>query len=139
LVLTVLLYVFVPKGFFPVQDTGVILGVSEAPESVSFTAMAERQQALGRVILEDPDVAALASFIGVDGTNVTPNSGRIQVTLKPRDERSADASEIIRRLQPELDQGPGITLYMHPVQDLTLEHRVRRTQVQCTLEDASAA
>jgi multidrug efflux pump len=139
LVLTILLYVFVPKGFFPVQDTGVILGVSEAPESVSFTAMAERQQALARVILKDPDVAGLASFIGVDGTNVTPNSGRIQVTLKPRDERSADASEIIRRLQPELARVPGITLYMQPVQDLTVENRVSRTQFQYTLEDASAA
>jgi multidrug efflux pump len=138
LVVTILLYVFVPKGFFPVQDTGVILGVSEAPETVSFAAMAERQQGLARVILKDPDVAALSSFIGVDGTNVTPNSGRIQITLRARDQRTADASDIIRRLQPEVEKVPGITLYMQPVQDLTVENRVSRTQFQYTLEDASA-
>src|SRR3989454_515674 len=109
LVLTIILYIVVPKGFFPVQDTGVILGISEAPEVVSFTAMADRQQALARVILNDPDVASLSSFIGVDGTNMTPNSGRIQINLKPREQRGADASTIIRRLQPALASVDGIT------------------------------
>ncbi|HEX6776086.1 MAG TPA: efflux RND transporter permease subunit, partial [Methylomirabilota bacterium] len=138
LVLTIVLYVVVPKGFFPVQDTGVILGVSEAPESISFTALSERQQALTRVILKDPDVASLSSFIGIDGTNMTPNSGRIQINLKPREERHADATEIIRRLQNSLRSVEGITLYMQPVQDLTVENRVSRTQYQYTLEDADA-
>jgi multidrug efflux pump len=138
LVLTIVLYVVVPKGFFPVQDTGVILGVSEAPESISFTALSERQQALTRVILKDPDVASLSSFIGIDGTNMTPNSGRIQINLKPREERHADATEIIRRLQNSLHSVEGITLYMQPVQDLTVENRVSRTQYQYTLEDADA-
>ena len=136
LVLTLFLYVVVPKGFFPVQDTGVILGVSDAPQSVSFTSLAEHQQALARVILQDPDVASLSSFIGVDGTNLTPNSGRIQINLKPRDERTATASDIILRLQPELAQVEGITLFMQPVQDLTVEDRVSRTQFQYTMEDA---
>jgi multidrug efflux pump len=138
LVLTIVLYVVVPKGFFPVQDTGVILGVSEAPESISFTALSERQQALTRVILKDPDVASLSSFIGIDGTNMTPNSGRIQINLKPREDRHADATEIIRRLQNSLHSVEGITLYMQPVQDLTVENRVSRTQYQYTLEDADA-
>jgi multidrug efflux pump len=138
LVLTIVLYVVVPKGFFPVQDTGVILGVSEAPESISFTALSERQQALTRVILKDPDVASLSSFIGIDGTNMTPNSGRIQINLKPREHRHADATEIIRRLQNSLHSVEGITLYMQPVQDLTVENRVSRTQYQYTLEDADA-
>ena len=105
LVLTLLLYVVVPKGFFPVQDTGLLLGVSEAPQSVSFQAMSHRQQQLAEVILKDGDVESLSSFIGVDGTNTTPNSGRIQINLKPRDERKSTASEIIRRLQPELEPG----------------------------------
>ena len=138
LVLTLFLYVVVPKGFFPVQDTGVILGISEAPQNVSFTAMSQRQRALAEIILQDPDVASLSSFIGVDGTNTTPNSGRIQINLKPRDERDATASEIIRRLQPQLNQVAGITLYMQPVQDLTVESRVSRTQYQYTMEDADA-
>ena len=138
LVLTLFLYVVVPKGFFPVQDTGVILGISDAPESISFTALAQRQQALGQVILQDPDVASLSSFIGVDGTNLTPNSGRIQINLKPRDERNVTATDIIRRLQPKLNQIEGITLYMQPVQDLTVEDRVSRTQFQYTLEDPDA-
>ena len=138
LVLTIVLYVVVPKGFFPVQDTGVILGVSEAPESISFTALSERQRALTRVILKDPDVASLSSFIGIDGTNMTPNSGRIQINLKPREERHADAAEIIRRLQQSLQSVEGITLYMQPVQDLTVENRVSRTQYQYTLEDADS-
>jgi multidrug efflux pump len=134
LVLTVLLYVYVPKGFFPVQDTGVIQGVSEAPESVSFAKMAERQQALARVVLEDPAVESLSSFIGVDGTNTTLNSGRVLINLKPLDERKVSASQVIRRLQPELARVPGITLYMQPLQDLTIDDRVSRTQYQFTLE-----
>src|SRR3989454_1061539 len=138
LVLTIILYIVVPKGFFPVQDTGVILGISEAPEVVSFTAMADRQQALARVILNDPDVASLSSFIGVDGTNMTPNSGRIQINLKPREQRGADASTIIRRLQPALASVDGITLYMQPVPDLTVEGRVSRTPFQYSLEEAAA-
>jgi len=138
LVLTLVLYVIVPKGFFPVQDTGVILGISEAPDSVSFGAMAQRQQELAKIILKDKDVESLSSFIGVDGTNTTPNSGRIQINLKPRDERNDDASAIIRRLQPELARVEGITLYMQPVQDLTVEDRVSRTQFQYSVEDADA-
>src|SRR5262249_43727438 len=121
---TILLYVFIPKGFFPVQDTGVILGISEANETVSFRSMGARQQALANVILKDPDVQSLSSFIGIDGTNQTMNSGRIQINLKPLDERSANAAEIIRRLQRQLQQVEGMTLYMQPVQDLTIEDRV---------------
>ncbi len=138
LVLTLFLYVVVPKGFFPVQDTGVILGISEGPGNISFDALAHRQQELAKVILKDQDVVSLSSFIGVDGTNVTPNSGRMQINLKPRSERSSTASEVIRRLQPELARVAGITLYMQPVQDLTVEDRVSRTQFQYTLEDADA-
>jgi len=138
LVLTIFLYIIVPKGFFPVQDTGVILGISDAPQSVSFESLAQHQQALSKVILQDPDVQSLSSFIGVDGTNLTPNSGRIQINLKPRDERSASASQIIERLQPKLAQVEGITLFMQPVQDLTVEDRVSRTQFQYTMEDADA-
>jgi multidrug efflux pump len=136
--LTVVLYVIVPKGFFPVQDTGVILGISDAPQAVSFPAMAERQQAIARVILQDPAVQSLSSFIGIDGTNTTMNSGRIQVNLKPLEERGASASEIIRRLQPELAKQQGVTLFMQPVQDLTVEDRVSRTQYQYSLEDPDA-
>src|SRR5262249_55138112 len=139
LVLTVVLYVIAPKGFFPVQDTGVILGISEAPETVSFEAMTERQQAAAAVILKAKDVQSLSSFIGVDGTNMTPNSGRLQINLRPREERSADASAIIRRLGPELAKISGITVYMQPIQDLTVEDRVSRTQYQYSLEDADAA
>jgi multidrug efflux pump len=136
LVLTIVLYVVVPKGFFPVQDTGVILGVSEAPQTISFTAMATRQQALAAVILKDPAVQSLSSFIGIDGTNVTTNSGRIQINLKPIEDRGISASDIIRRLQPDLQQVEGITLFMQPVQDITVEDRVSRTQFQYSLEDA---
>jgi len=139
LVLTVLLYVVVPKGFFPVQDTGVIQGISEAPQSVSFAAMAERQQALARVLLKDPAVESLSSFIGVDGVNATPNSGRFLINLKPLEARKLHASDVIRRLQPELARVPGITLYMQPVQDLTVEDRISRTQFQYTLEAADSA
>src|SRR5215831_5727050 len=139
LAFTVLLYFVVPKGFFPLQDTGVIQGISEAPQSISFAAMAERQQALGRVILRDPAVASLSSFIGVDGTNVTLNSGRILINLKPLRERRVAAIDVIRRLQPELAQVEGIQLFMQPVQDLTVEDRVSRTQYQYTLEDPDGA
>ena len=138
LVLTLYLYVVVPKGFFPVQDTGVILGISEGPQNTSFSAMSKGQQALAAVILKDPDVQSLSSFIGIDGTNSTPNSGRIQINLKPRDERKATASEIIRRLQPELAKVGGITLYMQPVQDLTVADQISRTQYQFTMESADA-
>ncbi len=136
LVLTVVLYLVVPKGFFPVQDTGVIQGISEAPQTVSFAAMAERQQALAKVILQDPAVESLSSFIGVDGTNATMNSGRMLINLKPLAERRTHASDVIRRLQAALAKVPGITLYMQPVQDLTVEDRVSRTQYQFTLEAA---
>ena len=132
---TILLYIYVPKGFFPVQDTGVILGVSEAPQNISFQAMSRRQQALADVILRDPAVESLSSFIGIDGTNTTINSGRVQINLKPLDQRKISASDVIRRLQPELAQVDGITLYMQPVQDLTVEDRVSRTQFQYSLED----
>ena len=137
LVLTVWLYFIVPKGFFPVQDTGVIQGISEAAQNISFTAMAERQQALAQVILKDPAVESLSSFIGVDGINTTLNSGRILINLKPLNERKISATEVMRRLQPELAKVEGITLYMQPIQDLTVEDRVSRTQFQYTLEDAS--
>ncbi len=135
LVFTVFLYIIVPKGFFPVQDTGIILGLSEAPQWISFSAMAERQQALAKVILEDPAIESLSTFIGVDGTNVTMNSGRVLINLKPLEERRESASEVIRRLQPEVAKLKGITLYMQPVQDLTVEDHVSRTQFQYTLED----
>ena len=138
LLLTLFLYVVVPKGFFPVQDTGAILGISEAAQTISFTAMAERQQELAKIIIQDPDVANVSSFIGVDGINSTINSGRIQINLKPRDDRKVVATDIIRRLQPKLEQVQGITLYLQPIQDLTVEDRVSRTQYQYTIEDADA-
>jgi len=133
---TIALYIYVPKGFFPVQDTGAILGVSEAEQSISFVAMADRQQALARVILRDPDVESLSSFIGIDGTNTTVNSGRMQINLKAHDDRKANASEIIRRLQGQLESVQGITLFMQPVQDLSVDDRVSRTQFQYSIEDA---
>jgi len=135
LVLTIVLYIVIPKGFFPVQDTGIIQGISEAGQSISFPAMAEKQQQLTHVILQDPAVESLSSFIGVDGTNTTLNSGRIQINLRPLEERKISASDVIRRLQPNLEKIDGITLYMQPVQDLTVEDRVSRTQYQYTLED----
>jgi multidrug efflux pump len=138
LVFTIVLYIIVPKGFFPLQDTGVILAISEAPEDTSFAAMSDRQQRLTEVVTRDPAVASVSSFIGVDGTNMTSNVGRIQINLKPLGERDANASDIIRRLQPQLANISGITLYMQPVQDLSVETRVSRTQYQYTLEDASA-
>ncbi|WP_437270800.1 MdtB/MuxB family multidrug efflux RND transporter permease subunit [Stutzerimonas balearica] len=139
LALTVVLYLMVPKGFFPVQDTGVIQGISEAPQSVSFREMSERQQRLAEVLLADPDVVSLSSYMGVDGDNVTLNSGRLLINLKPHAERSATASEIIDRLRPELARIPGIELYLQPVQDLSIEDRVSRTQFQFSLESPDSA
>jgi multidrug efflux pump len=134
IVLTVLLYIVVPKGFFPIQDTGLIQAVTEAPQSISFEAMSERQRALAEAILGDPDVESLSSFVGVDGTNPTLNSGRMLINLKPRDSRTLTASEIIRRLQRETASVQGISLYMQPAQDLTIDSTVSRTQYQFVLE-----
>jgi multidrug efflux pump len=134
---TLLLFLVVPKGFFPVQDTGVILGVSQAPPTISFADMRDRQEALANIILQDPAVESLSSFIGIDGVNTTLNSGRIQINLKPLEQRS-NSIDVIRRLQSRLSQVDGITLYMQPVQDLTVEDRVSRTQYQYTLEDVDA-
>ena len=136
LVLTVLLFIIVPKGFFPIQDTGVIQGISEAPQSISFAAMSDRQQALGKAILEDPAVESISSFIGVDGSNQSLNSGRLMITLKPLASRDISATAVIERLQPRLQQVQGITLYLQPVQDLTIENRISRSQYQFTLESA---
>ncbi len=133
LALTVYLYIVIPKGFFPVQDTGLIQGISVASPSVSFAAMAERQQALVAAILDDPDVASLTSFIGVDGANPTLNSGRFLINLKPRDERSLSASEIIRRLDRETRRVTGIALYMQPIQDLTIDSSVSRVAIPVRL------
>jgi multidrug efflux pump len=138
LVLTILLYIAIPKGFFPVQDTGVIQGISQAPQAVSFQAMQQKQQALEKVILDDPAVESISSFIGVDGVNTTLNSGRISINLKPLPQRSpgyTSASDVIRRLQNKLQQVQGIHIYMQPVQDITVDDRVSRTQYQFTLED----
>jgi multidrug efflux pump len=139
LVLTVVLYIIVPKGFFPVQDTGVIQGISQAPAVTSFPAMVRKQQALAEVILKDPAVESLSSFIGLDGINTTLNSGRILINLKPLEARKINALMVMNRLQPQLDQVEGIDFYMQPVQDLTVEDRVSRTQYQYTLEDPDAA
>ncbi|HEY2781246.1 MAG TPA: efflux RND transporter permease subunit, partial [Steroidobacteraceae bacterium] len=138
LVLTAILYVLIPKGFFPDQDTGLIQGVSEATESISYAGMADRQQALAVAILTDPDVSGLSSFIGVDGNNVTLNSGRFLINLKPRYKRSTSVTDVIRRLRSETANVAGITLYMQPVQDLTLDNTISRTQYQFTLESADA-
>ncbi|HVH77766.1 MAG TPA: efflux RND transporter permease subunit, partial [Stellaceae bacterium] len=137
LCLTVFLYIVIPKGFFPVQDTGLIQGISSAPPSISFAAMAEQQQALAAAIMKDPDVVSLSSFIGVDGTNTTLNQGRFLINLKPRDERVLDASGVIRRLQGEVADVAGIQLYMQPVQDLTIDSTVSATQYQFALQDAN--
>jgi multidrug efflux pump len=139
LVFTIFLYIVIPKGFFPVQDTGEIQGISEADQSASFPAMAVRQQALAKAILQDPAVESLSSFIGVDGTNVTLNEGRIQINLKPLEQRHISASDLIKRLQKAAEKVPGITLYMQPVQDLSVDDRVSRTQYQYTLEDPNGA
>ena len=138
LLLTVFLYIIIPKGFFPVQDTGVIQGISQAPETISFQAMAEKQQELAKVILADPAVESLSSFIGADGTNTTLNSGRMSINLKPLAQRNLSASDLIRRLQSNLQNVQGISLYMQPVQNITVDDRVSRTQYQYTLEDPDA-
>ncbi len=135
LALTIVLYIVIPKGFFPVQDTGAILGITEAAQSISFPAMAERQQALAGRLLADPAVASLSSFIGVDGTNTTLNSGRIQINLKPMAERRVSAQEVIHRLRAQAADAEGIALFLQPMQDLTVEDRISRTQYQYTLED----
>jgi multidrug efflux pump len=135
LVMTGLLYWTIPKGFFPTQDTGIIQGISQAAGSTSFALMSERQQELAKVLLADPAVASISSFIGADGTNTTLNSGRIQINLKPLAERNIPAAEVIRRLGPKLARVAGIKLYMQPVQDLTVDDRVSRTEYQYTLED----
>ena len=137
-VATVLLFIVIPKGFFPVQDTGVILGISEAPETISFANMAQRQQKLVDIILQDQAVDNVSSFIGIDGTNTTLNSGRIQITLKPLDQRKITASDVIRRLQPKVADVDGIQLFLQPLQDLTVEDRVSRTQFQYSLEDPNS-
>ena len=137
LLVTALLYVTIPKGFFPVQDTGIIQGISQAPGSTSFQQMTRLQQSLGKVLLADPAVESISSFIGADGTNTTLNSGRIQINLKSLEERGISATDVIRRLNPKLAEVPGIKLYMQPVQDLTVDDRVSRTQYQYTLEDPS--
>ena len=138
LVLTIFLYIVVPKGFFPVQDTGVIQGISEGPQDVSFPAMAQRQQDLAAVILKDPAVESLSSFIGVDGINTTLNSGRMMINLKPLEQRKINAADVMSRLQPQLNKVEGIRLYMQSVQDLTVNDRTTRTQFQYTLEDPDA-
>ncbi|WP_397448315.1 MdtB/MuxB family multidrug efflux RND transporter permease subunit [Pseudomonas sp. NA-150] len=137
--LTVFLYMIVPKGFFPVQDTGVIQGISEAPQSVSFAAMSTRQQALAKIVLQDPAVESLSSYIGVDGDNATLNSGRMLINLKPHNQRDLTATQIIQRLQPQLDQLSDIRLFLQPVQDLTVEDRVSRTQYQFSMSSPDAA
>ncbi len=137
--LTVWLYVVLPKGFFPVQDTGLIQGISVAPQTTSYAAMATRQQALADAILKDPDVVSLSSFIGVDGTNMTLNTGRFLINLKPKDERTSNITEVISRLQREVAGVLGVSLYMQPVQDLTLDSSVSRTQYQFVLEDPNSA
>ncbi len=139
LAVTALLYILIPKGFFPEQDTGLIQGVSEAGQNISYRAMADRQQALAVAILTDPDVQSLSSFIGVDGNNVTLNSGRFLINLKPRDQRTSTVAEVIRRLRSEIADVSGVTLFMQPVQDLTLDNTVSRTQYQFTMESADPA
>jgi multidrug efflux pump len=137
LALTSYLYIIIPKGFFPVQDTGIIQGISEAPQSISFAAMAERQQALAEAVLKDPAVQSLSSFIGVDGTNITLNSGRLLINLKPHGERSDDVGTVIHRLEESLATVPGIALHMQPVQDLSIDATVSRSQYRFALEDAN--
>jgi multidrug efflux pump len=138
LVLTIFLYIIIPKGFFPIQDTGVIQGISQAPQTISFSAMAEKQQELAKVILADPAVESLSSFIGADGTNTTLNSGRMSINLKPLADRHISAADLVRRLQNSLQKVQGISLYMQPVQNITVDDRVSRTQYQYTLEDPDA-
>ena len=134
LLLTIFLYIIIPKGFFPVQDTGVIQGISQAPATIGHRGMAERQQELARIILQDPAVESVSSFIGADGTNITPNSGRLSINLKPLEDRDRSAADVIRRLTPKLAKVPGIQLFMQPVQNITVDDRVSPTQYQYTLE-----
>jgi multidrug efflux pump len=138
LVFTALLYIWIPKGFFPIQDTGVIQAITQAPQAASYQAVAQQQQALAIQILKNPDVESLTSFIGVDGTNITLNSGRMLINLKPRDDRSSTSSDIIRNLQQDVANIPGIRLYMQPVQDLTIDSTVSPTQYQFMLTDPNA-
>ena len=135
MVVTVWLYIVVPKGFFPVQDTGLIQGISVAAQTTSFSAMAQHQQELAAAILKDPDVVSVSSFIGVDGSNPTLNSGRLLINLKPKDDRELNATGIARRLQSETADVPGVSLYMQPVQDLTIDAAISRTQYQFVLEN----
>jgi multidrug efflux pump len=138
LVLTIVLYIIIPKGFFPTQDTGEIQGISQAPAKISFVAMEQKQQQLARIVLQDPAVESLSSFIGADGTNTTLNSGRMSINLKPLNARGISASDVIRRLQKNLQQVEGVELFMEPVQNITVDDRVSRTQYQYTLEDPDA-
>jgi multidrug efflux pump len=135
LILTVVLYILIPKGFFPVQDTGVIQGITQASQSISYTDMAAKQQEVARIVLQDPAVESLSSFIGADGLNTTMNSGRVSINLKPLDQRHMSAANVIRRLQSNLKQVAGMYLFMQPVQDITVDDRISRTQYQYTLED----
>ena len=135
LMLTVFLYIIIPKGFFPVQDTGVIQGISQAPQTIGSKAMAEKQKELAKVVLDDPAVESLSSFIGADGTNTTTNSGRMSINLKPLEQRKLSAADVIRRLQTKLSKVEGIQLFMQPVQNISVDDRVSRTQYQYTLED----
>jgi multidrug efflux pump len=139
LLLTIFLYIYIPKGFFPVQDTGIIQGISQAPPSIGSKAMAEKQMELAKIILQDPAVESLSSFIGADGTNITTNSGRMSINLKPLEQRKTNASDVIRRLQTKLQDVQGIQLFMQPVQNITVDDRVSRTQYQFTLEDPDPA
>jgi multidrug efflux pump len=138
LLLTVFLYIIIPKGFFPVQDTGVIQGISQAPQTIGSKAMAAKQQELTKAVLGDPAVESVSSFIGADGTNTTTNSGRMSINLKPLDQREISASNLIRRLTSRVNQVQGIQLFMEPVQNITVDDRVSRTQYQYTLEDPDA-
>jgi multidrug efflux pump len=135
LVLTIFLYYYIPKGFFPVQDTGVIQGITQAPQTIGSKGMAAKQQDVANVILQDPAVESVSSFIGADGTNTTTNSGRMSINLKPLNQRDLSAADVIRRLEPKIDQIEGIQLYMQPVQNITVDDRVSRTEYQYTLED----
>ncbi|MFJ5483067.1 MdtB/MuxB family multidrug efflux RND transporter permease subunit [Pectobacterium actinidiae] len=137
LLLTILLYILIPKGFFPIQDNGIIQGTVQAPQTVSFSSMADRQQRVASIIMKDPAVESVSSFIGVDGTNAALNSGRLQINLKPLSERSERIPEIISRLQQQTAQIPGIQLYLQPVQDLTIDTQISRTQYQFTLQAMS--
>jgi multidrug efflux pump len=136
--LTAILYIAIPKGFFPQQDTGLIQGISEGPQSASFAAMSERSRTLARIILEDPAVASVSTFIGVDGTNITQNAGRLLIALKPHNTR-ARVGVVMDRIKKNVARQDGIALYLQPVQDLTIEDRVSRTQYQLTLESANDA